>query len=69
MEDKIWQAYLQAGLDQTNKLAISNAAKIQKFAILPEDFSVQTGELTPTLKLKRKFIMEKYQDIINSLSV
>ena len=40
---------------------------IKKFVILPRDFSVEGGELTPTLKLKRKVIIEKYQDKINSL--
>jgi len=45
----------------------SNAAKIQKFTILPTDFSVQTEELTATLKLKRSVVAEKYQDIIDAM--
>jgi len=45
----------------------SNAAKIQKFTILPIDFSVQTGELTATLKLKRSVVDEKYEDIIEKM--
>lgn len=48
----------------------SNLAKfetIKKFDILPRDFSIETGELTPTLKLKRKFIYEKYKDRIENL--
>ena len=49
-----WQAYLQGGLDELNgKFAVSNAQKIQKFAVLPGDFSEKGGELTATLKLKR----------------
>ncbi len=40
---------------------------IKKFVILPREFSVEGGELTPTLKLKRKVIIEKYQEKINSL--
>jgi long-chain acyl-CoA synthetase len=31
---------------------------------LPNEFSINSGELTPTLKLKRKFITQKYQEII-----
>jgi long-subunit acyl-CoA synthetase (AMP-forming) len=35
--------------------------------ILPNDFSVDGGELTPTLKLKRKIINQKYENYINKL--
>jgi len=47
----------------------SRACRIQKFTILPLDFSTETLELTPTLKLKRGFTaaMEKYQDVIDRL--
>ncbi len=40
---------------------------IKKFHLLPRDFSVDGGELTPTLKLKRKVIYEKYRDHIEQL--
>lgn len=41
--------------------------KIKKFRILPDEFSQDTGEITPTMKLKRKFISEKYKDIIEEM--
>mmetsp|Transcript_15004 Transcript_15004/g.29248 ORF Transcript_15004/g.29248 Transcript_15004/m.29248 type:complete len:782 (-) Transcript_15004:160-2505(-) len=44
----------------------SNAARIQKFTILPLDFSVVTDELTATLKLKRSVVHDKYEDIIDA---
>ncbi|UCE06598.1 MAG: long-chain fatty acid--CoA ligase [bacterium] len=40
---------------------------IKYFRILPNDFSVETGELTPTLKVKRRVINEKYKEIIDSM--
>lgn len=40
---------------------------IKYFAIIPRDFSVEEGELTPTLKMKRRIICQKYQAIINEL--
>ena len=40
---------------------------IKYFQILPEDFSVETGELTPTMKVKRRIVNEKYKNIIDSM--
>ena len=40
---------------------------IKFFAVIANDFSIEGGELTPTLKLKRKIILEKYKDIIEDL--
>jgi len=40
---------------------------IKAFSILLHDFSIETGELTPSLKVKRKFCDEKFKDVINSL--
>lgn len=38
--------------------------KIKKIALLKSELSVESGELTPTLKLKRKIINEKFKSII-----
>ena len=35
--------------------------------LVPHEFSIESGELTPTLKLKRKFILEKYADLIHKI--
>lgn len=40
--------------------------KIKKFRLLPEEFSIERGELTPTLKIKRNVVMEKLKSQIES---
>ncbi len=40
---------------------------VKRFVLLPREFSIEGGELTPTLKLKRKVIYEKYRDKIEGL--
>ncbi|TWP22929.1 long-chain fatty acid--CoA ligase [Apibacter muscae] len=49
---------------QTN---LASYEQIKKFKILPEDFSIDTGEITPTLKVKRRVILEKYHSIIEAM--
>lgn len=41
--------------------------KIKKFVLMPADFEIQSGEITPTLKIKRNIVIEKYADKIKSL--
>lgn len=55
---------IQSGIDRTNARATSQAQKIQKWVILPMDFSIPGGELGPTLKLKRSVVYEKYSETI-----
>lgn len=40
---------------------------IKKFVLLPRDFTLEAGELTPTLKLKRRVISERYKDMIERM--
>ncbi|MEJ2351391.1 MAG: hypothetical protein P8Y03_16510, partial [Anaerolineales bacterium] len=41
--------------------------KIKKFELLDHEWTIETGEITANLKLKRKFISEKYADLINKM--
>merc|ERR1740120_375317 len=65
--------YIQAVTDaitktnQNAKLVPNNAFKIQKFTIMPHNFSEEGGELTPTKKLKRKTAEDKYKKIIEKM--
>ena len=45
----------------------SNPEQIKKFSILPRDFTIDDGELTPTLKIRRKQISENWSSIIESM--
>jgi long-chain acyl-CoA synthetase len=55
---------LQREVNEINK-SFGNWEQVKRFALLPNEFSITTGELTPTLKLKRKIICLKYQSIID----
>jgi long-chain acyl-CoA synthetase len=46
---------------------LQSYAKIKKFAILPHDFTQEGGELTPTLKVKRKVVADKYRELLDDL--
>lgn len=46
---------------------LSQYERIKKFALLPKEFAIETGELTPTLKVKRKVVENQYRDLIESL--
>ena len=45
----------------------TNYEKIKKFTLLPDPFSVEKGELTNTLKLRRKVILERYAEVIENM--
>jgi long-chain acyl-CoA synthetase len=53
-------------VEEFNK-GYGNWEQIKKIALLPREFSIETGELTPTLKLKRKIILEKYKVEIDTI--
>lgn len=58
---------IQSGLERANKRAISRAQRVLAWRVLPQDFSVAGGELTATLKLRRKVVAKKYEDVIDEM--
>jgi long-chain acyl-CoA synthetase len=55
------RALVQADLDDANR-HYAQVEQIKKFAILPRDFTLEDGELTPSLKLKRNVVYANYAD-------
>jgi long-chain acyl-CoA synthetase len=40
---------------------------VKKVRILPEEFTIESGELTPSLKIKRKVVLQNYKDLLESM--
>ncbi len=60
------QALIQEALDRANA-KYAQVEQVKKFAILDHDLSQETGELTPTLKVKRNVVNDKYANVLDSL--
>ena len=59
-------ALYQEIVDGLNR-ELSQFERIKRIAVLPSEFSVESGELTPTLKVKRKVVEERWRDAIEGL--
>jgi len=57
---------IQAAVNEAN-LAVSKAEAIRKFRILPADFTEASGEITPSLKLRRTIVAGKYSNDIAAI--
>jgi long-chain acyl-CoA synthetase len=60
------RALVQEALDRANE-KYAQVERVKKFAILDHDLSQETGELTPTLKVKRNVVNEQYADVFDEL--
>jgi long-subunit acyl-CoA synthetase (AMP-forming) len=59
-------AYLQREINGVNQ-RLARVQTVKRFAILSAELSIEGGELTPTMKLRRKVIAEKYGEVIEQL--
>ena len=60
------RAAIQAQIDEVNE-TLARVEQVKKFTILPRPFGIDTGELTPTLKIKRKVVAQKYAREIEAM--
>ncbi|MEU1026707.1 AMP-binding protein, partial [Streptomyces sp. NPDC005904] len=60
------RALVQEAVDAANA-TVSRPARIRDFAVLDEDFTVESGLLTPSLKVRRQAVTERYADVLEEL--
>jgi long-chain acyl-CoA synthetase len=65
-EDEHVRAELQKAVDEVNS-HVGPVEQIKRFLVLDHDLSQETGELTPTLKVKRNVVHEKFADLVDRL--
>jgi len=66
VDDPDLVAEIQAAVDDANK-AVSKAESIRKFLVLPDAWTEEGGQLTPSLKLKRNVVMKEFRDQVEGL--
>jgi long-chain acyl-CoA synthetase len=57
---------LDKEMDQFQK-KLANYERVRKFVLLDKPFTIESGEITPSLKIKRKYVEERYQDLIEQM--
>lgn len=67
LKSKEMMDFIGSCVDRANLEAVNRVSKVKKWLILPNEFDVLTGELTPTFKVKRNYITKKYEDKIELL--
>ncbi|HEY0485195.1 MAG TPA: AMP-binding protein, partial [Mycobacteriales bacterium] len=66
VDDPDLRAEVQGAVDEANK-AVSKAEAVKKFVILPQDFTEEGGEMTPSLKVKRHVVLQQYAEDVAAL--
>ncbi|HXI14421.1 MAG TPA: long-chain fatty acid--CoA ligase [Thermoanaerobaculia bacterium] len=61
-------AMFQTEIDRFN-MNLDRQEKVRRFALLPSDFSIESGEITPSMKVKRKVVDEKFKALIDEMYV
>jgi long-subunit acyl-CoA synthetase (AMP-forming) len=59
-------SYVESQIDTVNHSVARNEA-VKKFSVVPGEFTIDGGELTPTMKLRRRFVAEKYTHLVDRM--
>ena len=62
----VFRRHLEKQIDTINE-KLARVQTIKRFTIIPREFTIEGGELTPTMKVKRKIVNEKYKVEIEAL--
>ncbi|WP_296607141.1 long-chain fatty acid--CoA ligase [Nocardioides sp.] len=68
LEDADLRAEIGAAVEEANK-AVSKAESIRKFTILPDEWTEEGGQLTPSLKIRRNVVMREFKEDVAALYV
>jgi long-chain acyl-CoA synthetase len=60
------KSYFSYEVDKINK-KLNPTERINRFQLVPDEWSQASGELSPTMKLKRRFITEKYRKLLDQV--
>ena len=66
LEHELLRTHLQEAVDEANR-SVSKAESIRAFAVLPRDLTIESGELTPTLKVRRTVVAKTYDAVVEEL--
>ncbi|MHA7631572.1 AMP-dependent synthetase/ligase [Corallococcus sp. M7] len=67
VSDARLQQHLQEAFERDVNPKLSRFETIKRFRVLPGEFSIDGGELTPSMKMRRKVVEQKYADVIEAL--
>ena len=65
-KDQGFREHVQKKVDEVNS-RLGSWESVKYFEVLPKDFDEESGELTPTLKVKRRIVMDHYKDLIEDM--
>jgi long-chain acyl-CoA synthetase len=68
IKDQVIISRIEREINEKNK-QLDQTERVKKFVLLADTWNVETGELSPTMKLKRKFLMRKYAVLVETLYV